>query len=269
MAYEDYNALTIVVDGGIARATIDHPPINLLDLELILELDRFGQEVEADDDVRVAILDSADPEFFIAHADVTLIQALPTEDPEAETLGAFHVMVERFRTMAKATIAVIEGIARGGGSEVALSFDLRFAGERAVLAQPEVLVGIIPGGGGTQRLPRLVGRGRALEIILGGDDIDAVTAERWGYVNRSLRDGELRPFVDALARRIAGLTPESIALAKQAVDAAAEDPTPGLLLEGQLFTQSLRGPEAGERMTAFMAAGGQTREVEREGFPGA
>ncbi len=167
MAYEDYNALTIVVDEGIARATIDHPPLNLLDLELILELDRFGQEVEADDDVRVVILDSADPVFFIAHADVTLIQALPTEDPEEEALGAFQVMVERFRTMPKATIAVIEGIARGGGSEVALSFDLRFAGERAILAQPEVLVGIIPGGGGTQRLPRLVGRGRALEIILG------------------------------------------------------------------------------------------------------
>lgn len=268
MAYQDYNALTIVVDEGIARATIDHPPLNLLDLELILELDRFGQEVEADDDVRVVILDSADPVFFIAHADVTLIQALPTEDPEEEALGAFQVMVERFRTMPKATIAVIEGIARGGGSEVALSFDLRFAGERAILAQPEVLVGIIPGGGGTQRLPRLVGRGRALEIILGGDDIDAVTAERWGYVNRSLRDGDLRPFVDNLARRIAGLSPESIALAKQAVDAAREDPTPGLLLEGQLFRQSLRDPAAGERMTAFMAAGGQTREVEREGFPG-
>ena len=268
MAYEDYNALTIVVDGGIARATVDHPPINLLDLELILELDRFGQEVEADDDVRVVILDSADPEFFIAHADVTLIQALPTEDPEEETLGAFHVMVERFRTMPKATIAVIEGIARGGGSELALSFDLRFAGDRAVLAQPEVLVGIIPGGGGTQRLPRLVGRARALEIVLGGDDIDAATAEQWGYVNRTLPDAELRPFVDAFARRVAGLAPGSIALAKQAVDAADEDPTPGLLVEGQLFRQSLRDPEAGERMTAFMAAGGQTRDVEREGFPG-
>ncbi len=87
-------------------------------------------------------------------------------------------------------------------------------------------------------------------------------------MNRSLRDGELRPFVDTLARRIAGLSAESIALAKQAVDAAVEDPTPGLLLEGKLFRQSLRDPAASERMTAFMAAGGQTREVEREGFPG-
>ena len=111
MADEDYNASTIVVDGGIARATIDHPPLNLLDLELILELDRLGQEVEADDDVRVLILDSADPVFFVAHADVTLIQALPTDDPEEESLGAFHVMVERFRTMPKVTIVVIEGIA--------------------------------------------------------------------------------------------------------------------------------------------------------------
>ncbi len=269
MAYADYTTLTIVVDGGIARATVDHPPINLLDLDLILELDRFGQEVEADDEVRVVILDSADPEFFVAHADVTLIQALPTDDPEEESLGAFHTMVERFRTMPKVTIAVIEGIARGGGSELALAFDLRFAGERAVLAQPEVLVGIIPGGGGTQRLPGLVGRGRALEIILGGDDIDAVLAERWGYVNRSLRDGELGPFVDALAQRIAGLPPGVIALAKEAVDTAAGDPAPGLLVEEKLFRQSLRDPAAGERMTAFMAAGGQTREVERHGFPGA
>jgi len=268
MAYEDYDALRVHVTDSVARATIDHPPINLLDLALILELDRFGQEVEADDDVRVVVLDSADPGFFAAHADVTLIQALPTDDPDLhDEPSAFQTMVERFRTMPKATIAVIEGIARGGGSELALSFDLRFAGERAVLAQPEVLVGIIPGGSGTQRLPRLVGRARALEIILGGDDLDAATAERWGYVNRTLPDGELRPFVDALARRIAGFAPGVIARAKKAVDGAAGDPTAGLCTEDQLFRQCLADPAAAEQMAAFMAAGGQTREVELEGFP--
>jgi enoyl-CoA hydratase/carnithine racemase len=271
MTYEGYQALRISVAGGIARATIDHPPINLLDLTLIVELDRFGREVESDDAVRVVVLDSADPEFFAAHADVTLIQALPTDDPTLhDELSLFQSIVDRFRTMPKATIAVLEGIARGGGSELVLSFDMRFAAiGRAVLAQPEVAVGIIPGGTGTQRLPRLIGRGRALEVVLGCDDIDAVTAADWGYVNRALAPGELRPFVDALASRIASFPAASIARAKAAVDAALPDPVAGILTEDQLFRECLGDPanEADARMSAFMAAGGQTRDVERIGFP--
>lgn len=271
MAYDDYTALRIEVADGIARATIDHPPINLLDLTLILELDRFGREVEGDDEVRVVILDSADPEFFAAHADVTLIQALPTDDvaPHDEP-GAFQAMVDRFRAMPKATITVIEGIARGGGSELVLSCDLRFAlADRAVLAQPEALVGIIPGGSGTQRLPALVGRGRALEIVLGGGDIDAETAERWGYVNRTLPEGDLRPFVDALAARIASVPASVIARAKTAIDTAMGDPGPGLLVEDRLFRECLADPsaEADARMSSFLDAGGQTRDVELGGFP--
>jgi enoyl-CoA hydratase/carnithine racemase len=268
MPYDDYSALRVTVADGIARATIDHPPINLLDLTLILELDRFGREVEADDEVRVVVLDSADPEFFIAHADVSLIQALPADDHERhDELSVFHAMVDRFRTMGKATIAVVEGIARGGGSELALSFDMRFAAlGRAVLAQPEVSVGIIPGGSGTQRLPGLVGRGRALEIALGCGDIDAETADRWGYVNRALPPDELRPFVDALAARIASFSPGAIARAKVAVDAALPDPRDGLLTEDQLFRRCLADPQAAERMRAFLAGGGQTREVELLGF---
>ena len=268
MAYDNYQTLRISVDRGIARATIDHPPINLLDLALIIDLSRFSSEVEADDSVRVVILDSADPEFFAAHADVTLIQALPADDTtrHSEPSG-FQAMVDRFRTMPKATIAVIEGIARGGGSELALSFDMRFAAiGRAVLAQPEVAVGIIPGGSGTQRLHRLVGRGRALEIALGCGDIDAETAAHWGYVNRALPPAELRPFVDALAARIASFPAGAIARAKQAVDAALPDPTEGLITEDQLFRVCLGDPEAPARMTAFLDGGGQTREGELRGF---
>jgi len=166
---EGYRALRIQIEGGIAFATIDHPPINLLDGTLIVELDRFGREVEADPDVRVVVIDSANPEFFIAHADVNLILRLPREpQPPPTELPLCHAMADRFRTMPKATIAVIEGRARGGGSEFALAMDMRFAARgKAVLAQPEVGVGIIPGGGGTQRLTHLVGRARALEIILG------------------------------------------------------------------------------------------------------
>jgi enoyl-CoA hydratase/carnithine racemase len=268
MDADDYQCLTVRVDDAIARATIDHPPVNLLDLELILDLDRFGTEVEADDKVRVVILDSADPEFFSAHADVTLIESLPTDDTERrDELGGFQAMVDRFRTMPKATIAVIEGIARGGGSELALSFDMRFASrERAVFAQPEVGVGLIPGGSGTQRLPGLVGRGRALEVVLGCNDIDAATAAAWGYVNRALPDAELRPFVDDLATRIASYPPEAVAKAKAAVAAAVPDPIPGLLAEDQLFRMSLSDPQTAGRLRAAMEAGSQTREVERVGL---
>jgi enoyl-CoA hydratase/carnithine racemase len=269
MPYDDYQALRVVVDRGIARATIDHPPINLLDLALIIELDRFGREVEADESVRVVVLDSADPDFFVAHADVTLIQALPTDDTTRHSeLSGFHAVVDRFRTMPKATIAVLEGIARGGGSELALSFDMRFAAiGKAVLGQPEVGVGIIPGGSGTQRLHRLVGRARALEVVLGCNDIDAETAAQWGYVNRALPASELRPFVDALAARIASFPRLAIASAKAAVDGALPDPTEGLLTEDQLFRICLGDPDAHNRMTAFLEAGGQTREVELRGFP--
>ena len=267
MAYDGYEALRIDVASGVARATIEHPPINLLDLQLIFELDTFSHEVEADDDVKVVVLESADEEFFIAHADVELILRLPREplaEPPTE-LGAFHAMVERFRTMPKLTIAVIDGIARGGGAEVASSCDLRFASlERGVLAQPEVALGIIPGGSGTQRLPQLVGRARALEIIVGCGDVDAATAERWGWVNRSLPRVELRPFVDALTSRIVAMPASAIAAAKRAVDAAVGDPVPGLLREWQLMTGQLAQPEVVALMERFLELGGQTRDVERD-----
>jgi enoyl-CoA hydratase/carnithine racemase len=264
MAYGDYQHIRIAVGDGICRATIDNPPINLLDAGLIVELGRFATEVSADDEVRVVIVDSADPDFFVAHADITLIQRLPTDDTTLhDELSPFDAVVDLFRTMPKATIAVIEGIARGGGSELALAFDMRFAAlGKARLAQPEVAIGIIPGGGGTQRLPRLIGRGRALEVVLGCDDIDAATAATWGYVNRALPAGELRPFVDKLAARIASFPGEVVAAAKRAVDAAVGDPVAGLKVEDQIFRQTLARPGAAERMQAFMANGGQTREVE-------
>lgn len=264
MAYE-YETLRVAVADGVARVTIDHPPINLFDLQLMLDLSRCGEEVADDDSVRVVVVDSANPEFFIAHADVTLILQLPREARDApnDALGFFHALVDRYRTMLKATIAVVEGRVRGGGSEFVSSLDMRFASRsRALFGQPEVPLGIIPGGSGTQRLPRLVGRARALEIILGGADVDAGLAEEWGWVNRALPDGELRPFVDALAARIASFPAHAIAAAKRSVDNALPDPVPGLCTEEWLFSQTLLDPSAIERMEAFMAAGGQTREVE-------
>jgi enoyl-CoA hydratase/carnithine racemase len=263
MAYDGYEALRITVAEGVARVVIDHPPINLFDAVLIRDIDRLGRALATDPDVRVVVMESADPDFFIAHADVNLILALPrSQTPPAEP-SFFQAMVERFRTMPKATIAKIAGMCRGGGSELVLSMDMRFAAlGRAVLGQPEVAVGIIPGGSGTQRLPRLVGRSRALEIALGADDFPAELAERYGYVNRALPPEELGPFVDRLARRIASFPAEAIARAKAAVLAAESGVREGLVLEARAFEECAALPEARRRMEAFLAMGGQTREVE-------
>jgi enoyl-CoA hydratase/carnithine racemase len=264
MAFSDYACLKVRTDAGVAFVTIDHPPINLFDAALIVEMDRLGQELEADAGVRAVVFDSADPDFFIAHADVELILSLPAEARDKpEQPSFFQQMVDRFRTMPKATIALIEGICRGGGSELVLSLDMRFAAlGKAVLAQPEVLVGIIPGGSGTQRLPRMVGRARALEVILGAADFPAELAERYGYVNRALPPDELRPFVEGLARRIAACPAETIAGAKAAVAAAEPAVTAGLAAEARCFDACVELPEAQARMRAFLEAGGQTREFE-------
>jgi enoyl-CoA hydratase/carnithine racemase len=266
MPYEDYACLDVECDAGVAQVTIDHPPINLLDRDMMRDLARLGAELEADDDVRVAVFSSANPDFFIAHADVGLIQQLPREaPPRSEELSFFHALVERFRAMPKASIGVVEGIARGGGSEFLLSLDMRFAARgRALLGQPEVALGILPGGSGTQRLHRLMGRGRALEAVLGCADFDADEAERYGWVNRALPPDQIGAFALALARRIASFPAEAVALAKRAVDAGDPALRQGLLEEAHCFNLSVATDEARRRMSAFLARGGQTRELELE-----
>jgi enoyl-CoA hydratase/carnithine racemase len=249
----------------VATLWVDHPPINLLDLELMVAFDGATRELEADEGVSVVVVRSALPGWFIAHADVTLILQLTTETagpPPDGGLGFFHGMVDRFRTMPKATIAVIEGACRGGGSELALSCDMRFASTDAVIGQPEVALGIIPGGSGTQRLGSLVGRARALEAALGCDDVDGATAERWGWVNRALPPGDVGAFVDRLAARIAAFPPSAVAAAKAAVDAGLGDPRPGLRAEAEQFASVVESPDARSRMAAFLNGGGQTAEVE-------
>lgn len=254
--------LSVSIEDGVATITIDDPPINLFTVGLFLATAALAERLAADPDIRVVVARSANPEFFIAHFDVAAILTFPTDSPEATELNAYHRMCETFRTMPKATIAVIEGRVGGGGSELALSFDMRFASPSAVFSQPEVALGILPGGSGTVRLPRLVGRGRALEVILGCDDIDAVTAERWGWVNRVLPDGELWPFVDRLARRIAGFPPHAVAAAKACVVRAEGALEADLLAEGNAFNGTLGGPGTAAAMRAFLEFGGQTREGE-------
>jgi len=264
MAYDGYSCLNFRLDQGVLFVTIDNPPINLFDLVLMQEIDRLGREIEADDDVKVVVFDSANPDFFIAHADVNLILQMPTEvPPKPTTLGPFHAMVDRFRTMPKVSIAKIEGRARGGGSEFVLSLDMRFGAlGRAILGQPEVGAGIIPGGSGTQRLPRLMGRSRALEVVLGCNDFPADLAERYGYINRALPPDEIGPFVESLAYRIASFPAEAIGLAKASVNSAELPTAEGLIEEAHFFNQSVATDAAQKRMKKFLELGGQTREVE-------
>lgn len=260
-----YSTLSVTLNGGVATITLDNPPINLFDMNLIGELDQAGQSLAENPAIKVVVLESSNPGFFIAHADVTTIQQLPPPgEPGTEALAAFHQVVDRFRTMPKATIAKIEGRCRGGGSELALACDMRFAAiGKAILSQPEVGLGIIPGGGGSTRLPRLVGRGRALEIILGGGDFDAELAERYGYINRALPADEIGAFVDNLAQQIASFPAATIAIAKEVVvnsDSGLED---ALAVERELFLRSAHTDCAKQRMAAAMSLGLQTETVEQ------
>jgi enoyl-CoA hydratase/carnithine racemase len=261
----DYQLLDVATDGRIAQVTISNPPINVITVPMYAELSALSKELEADPRLTVVVLKSADPDFFLAHFDVNAILQFPTDgdaerDPE---LNDYHAMCERFRTMDKVTIAQIEGRVGGGGSELAMSCDMRFGVRgKTVVNQMEVPIGILPGGTGTQRLPRLVGRGRALEIILGGDDLDAETAERWGYLNRIFEADAIGPFVESLARRIASFPVEAVRLAKQAVDGAEQPLADGLPDEAYLFQCLLRTEGAQRNMRRFLELGGQTREGE-------
>ena len=261
----DLTHIDVTLDDGVLTATVENPPVNLITRELFRDLRHLASTAADDDEVRVLVLRSADPEFFLAHFDVELILGFPTDQPveQPTELSSFHQMCERFRTMPKPTICEISGRVGGGGGEIAASCDMRFGAlDGTVLCQMEVPLGILPGGTGTQRLPRLVGTGRAMEIVLGGDDVDAATLERWGWLNRALDADELRPFVDRLARRLAGFSPGAVARAKASVLAANADPVPGLLTEARLFEETLRLDGTPERMRRFLEQGGQTRDGE-------
>lgn len=264
MAYQ-YQLLDVAVHGRVATVTINNPPINIITPALYQELASLVAELQNDDDLTVVVFKSADADFFIAHYDVSNILEFPT-DGEAERsleLNDFHIMCERVRTMNKVTIAQIEGRVGGGGSEFAASMDMRFGVVgKTVVNQMEVPLGILPGGTGTQRLPRLVGRGRAMEIVLGADDLDAETAERWGYLNRIYAAGDIDAKVTALAERIASFPVEAVRLAKASVTASELPLQQGLQEEAYLFQRLLRTDSAQHNMRRFMEMGGQTREGE-------
>ncbi|AHY53369.1 MULTISPECIES: enoyl-CoA hydratase/isomerase family protein [Bradyrhizobium] len=239
------------------RVTFDMPPVNIFGPKHLPLLNDIITAIETDPDVKVVVFDSAVEGFFITHYDFLA----PLEDslgvpPGPTGLQALPDMLVRLSRAPVVSIASIRGRATGVGSELALASDMRFASrEKAILSQWEVGAGLVPGGGPMARLPRLMGRGRALEVLLGADDIHGDLAERYGYVNRSLPDAELVGFVEALAMRIASFDKEAIAETKRLVDVASLPPDDEIKPEWDAFLAALGRPASQTRIKALMARG--------------
>jgi enoyl-CoA hydratase/carnithine racemase len=198
---------------GVWTVTFSNPPINMFVPETIIEFGALLSELEKDPSVKVVQFQSENPEFFIAHFDVAKAAARP------EVLGLWRDCVLRLSSAPVVSIAKIRGRTRGIGNEFTLACDMRFASRQsAVFGNPEVGVGLVPGGGAMEWLPRLVGRSRALEFVLGADDFDADVAERYGWINRTLNDGDLDQFVEALVRRLVSFDSEVLAAAKAQIN---------------------------------------------------
>ncbi len=264
MAY-DYDLFAVTKTNRLAEVVISNPPINLITQKLFGEWMALAEELEADPDLTVILFKSADPEFFLAHFDVELILSFPVDGPAERSSdpNPFHVMCQRFRTMDKVTIAQVEGRVGGGGNEIISNMDMRFGVRgKTTINQMEVPLGILPGGTGTQNLPTIIGYGRAMEVILGAEDLDAEAAERWGYLNRIYAADEIDGKVRALAERIASFPVEAVQFAKQSINNAAGPLEEGLAEESFLFQQLIRTPEARSKMQKFLDTGGQTRDGE-------
>ena len=261
-----YQTLEVAQRASVVEVTINNPPLNVMTLQLYSDLVEFTEKVEHDDSVKVVVFQSAHPDFFIAHFDVEAILEFPTDSParRSEKLSDFHLMCERVRTMPKATIAKIVGRAGGGGNEFAASCDMRFGLlGKTIINQMEVALGILPGGTGTQSLPRLIGRGRAMEVCLGCDDLDAKTAENWGYLNRMFDSkSELDEFITNLVDRISSWPLEAISKCKASINNAEISWKNGLVEEAFLFQETLRTKDAQTNMRTALDFGLQTSEGE-------
>ena len=237
--------------------TIDNPPFNVVGPAQVLELQAVVDQLEADPRVQVVVFDSAVPDYFIAHYD--LLKPLSDSTGLAPGPTGMHPVPDlmvRLSRLNAVTIASIRGRASGIGSELALAVDMRFASrEKAILSQFEVGAGFAPGGGPMARLPRLVGRGRAMEILLGADDIDGDLAERYGYVNRALPDAELDGFVDALAFRIASFDRQALIDTKKLVNLASMPPDAEMQPGWDAFIASVQRPAAQARLKALVEKG--------------
>ncbi|MEV5821675.1 MULTISPECIES: enoyl-CoA hydratase/isomerase family protein [Micromonospora] len=270
MHLPDYSSLRVRLAGGVATVALDHPPVNTLDGQMMLDLHDLLGRLRTDDTTRVIVFESAHDEFFLAHVDFGIFDSYPAL--EAVKKDYPHVNVhqgigELLRSQPQITIVKLAGIARAGGAEFVAAADMAFAGaERGKIAQSEVLLGIIPGGGGTQFLLEKAGRNRALEVVLGADLLDAETAALYGWINRAIPDAELDAFVTRLAGNIAALDPGVIEGAKRALPAV--DLTRGLNVEHDEWNRLVSGDAPAKKMKLAMERDLQTTEPERdlEGF---
>ena len=239
------------------RVTFDHPPLNIFGPQNIPQLNEIITALQTDEQVKVVVFDSAVEGFFLTHYDFLAKLEDSTSLPLGPTgLQPLPDMLVRLSRAPVVSIVSIRGRATGVGSELALASDMRFASrEKAILSQWEVGAGLVPGGGPMARLPRLIGRGRALEVLLGADDIPGDLAELYGYVNRALPDTELDAFVDALARRIASFDKQAIAETKRLVDVASLPADAEIAPEWEAFLASVRRPASQVRIKTLMKRG--------------
>jgi enoyl-CoA hydratase/carnithine racemase len=239
------------------RVTVDHPPFNIYGPESMPQLNSVMTELESAAELKVVVFDSAVPGFFLTHYDfVPPLEVTTSMAPGPTGMPPLPDMLVRLSRAPVVSIASIRGRATGVGSELALACDMRFASrEKAVLSQFEIGAGFVPGGGPMARLPRLMGRGRALEVLLSGADIDGALAEQYGYVNRALPDAELDAFVDGLARRIASFDKTSISEIKHLVDVASLPPDQDIAAEWDRFIASVQRPTAQRNIGRLMELG--------------
>jgi enoyl-CoA hydratase/carnithine racemase len=257
--------LRVAVTTGVALVSIDNPPHNLVDHVFMVALAELLDRLEKDPDVRVVLFTSADPDFFLMHGDVRGILAAPQTGYRTATEANFAAATfQRLSQGDLVTIGAIDGVARGGGAEFVSALDIRIGSPHAVLGQPEVPMHILPGAGGTARLPRLLGRGRALEIILTARDVAAEEAAAVGWLDQLVPAAELSERAKALAARIARMPPQSIAAVKRVVNASIDDLGPALVAETDAYGRLTS--EGGHRapMEHFLELGGQTRDGERD-----
>ena len=255
--------LTVRTEGPVLFAQIAAPPMNLLGPELVRDLVSLIQRAEADDAVRVLVFTSADPDYFISHVDVTRIAEYRAQAAKLTGEASIALLFRYLSASRLVTIAQIEGRVRGAGSEFVMACDMRFAArESAIFGQFEPAFGLLPGGGAAQHLTRLMGRARALEVMLSAEDYDAELAERYGWINRALPADELGDFVSSLAHRIAGFPAAGHAVVKDRVNAIALAPVEDFRRDSDLFGEGVRAPEAQSRIGAAMRRGLQTRDAE-------
>jgi enoyl-CoA hydratase/carnithine racemase len=259
----DFETLNVRREGAVLFVEISSPPINLMGPELIRDLVSLIQQAEADEAVQVLVFMSANPDYFISHVDVTRIKE--NREPATKLTGepSLGLLFRYLSASRLVSIAQIEGRVRAVGSEFVLACDMRFAArESAMFGQFEPAFGVIPGAGGAQHLTRLMGRGRALEVMLSAQDYDADWAERYGWINRALPADEIDEFVSSLAHRIAKFPAAGHVVVKERVNAIALPTVEDIRRDSDLFLEGTRTNEFQELTKAAMKRGFQTREAE-------